>query len=86
MLSEQRTIRWVSGAFLSDSRKRVFLFLSSNGSSSVCQTFRKAKEQRMRSLSWHPPVELSCMEQTIIQRIKRAKLFVFLRERRHKLF
>lgn len=23
----------------------------------------------MRPLSWHPPVELSCVEQTIIQRI-----------------
>ena len=40
----------------------------------------------MRPLTWHPPVELSCMEHTIITRIKRAKLFVFLRHHRHELF
>ena len=40
----------------------------------------------MRPLTWHPPVEPSCVEQTIIQRIKRAKLFVFLRHNRHELF
>jgi hypothetical protein len=40
----------------------------------------------MRPSSWHPPVELSCMEQTVITRIKRAKLFVFLRYHRHELF
>jgi hypothetical protein len=31
----------------------------------------------MRPSSWHPPVEPSSSEQTIITRIKRAKLFVF---------
>src|SRR5215831_15394159 len=40
----------------------------------------------MRPLSWHPPVEPSSFEQTIITRIKRAKLFVFLRHHRHELF
>ena len=40
----------------------------------------------MRPLSWHPPVELSCVEQTIIQRIKRAKLFTFLRYHRQEIF
>jgi hypothetical protein len=40
----------------------------------------------MRPLPWHPPVEPSCVEQTIIQRIRRAKLFVFLRHHRHELF
>ena len=40
----------------------------------------------MRPSAWHPPVELSSLEQTIIARIKRAKLFVFLRHHRHKLF
>ncbi len=40
----------------------------------------------MRPLTWHPPVEPSCAEQTIITRIKRAKLFVFLRHHRHELF
>jgi transposase len=34
---------------------------------------------------WSPPVELSPAEQTIVKRIRRAKLFVFLRERRHEL-
>jgi len=40
----------------------------------------------MRPVPWHPPVELSPAEQTIVKRIRRAKLFVFLRERRHELF
>jgi len=35
---------------------------------------------------WQPVVELSTAEQTLIKRIKRAKLFVFLREHRHELF
>jgi hypothetical protein len=40
----------------------------------------------MRPSAWHPPVEPSSLEQTIITRIKRAKLFVFLRHHRHELF
>jgi hypothetical protein len=40
----------------------------------------------MRPAAWSPPVELSPVEQTIVKRIRRAKLFVFLRERRHELF
>ena len=40
----------------------------------------------MRPSAWHPPVELSSLEQTIIARIKRAKLFVFLRHHRNALF
>ena len=40
----------------------------------------------MRPSFWHPPVELSPTEQPIISRIKRAKLFVFLRDHRHILF
>src|SRR5215469_5033669 len=40
----------------------------------------------MRPSFWHPPVELSPTEQTIITLIKRAKLFVFLRDHRHILF
>ncbi len=35
---------------------------------------------------WQPPVELPPAEQQIVQRIKRAKLFVFLRSVRHELF
>lgn len=40
----------------------------------------------MRPPPWQPPVDLSPTEQTIIKRIKRAKLFVFLRQHRHTLF
>ncbi|MDQ2903744.1 MAG: hypothetical protein ABI456_23395 [Ktedonobacteraceae bacterium] len=40
----------------------------------------------MRPSFWHPPVEPSPTEQTIILRIKRAELFVFLRYHRHELF
>lgn len=40
----------------------------------------------MRPRIWEPPVELSPSEQKIVHRIKRAKLFVFLREIRHELF
>jgi hypothetical protein len=40
----------------------------------------------MRPLPWRPPVELSPAEQTIVKRIRRAKLFVVLREWRHELF
>ena len=40
----------------------------------------------MRPPLWHPPIELSMTERTIIKRIRRAKLFVFLRHHRHTLF
>jgi IS5 family transposase len=40
----------------------------------------------MRPSSWQPPVEPSAAEQAILKRIRRAKLFVFLRHHRHKLF
>jgi len=40
----------------------------------------------MRPPLWQPPVDLSPAEQTIMKRIKRAKLFVFLRQHRHTLF
>jgi len=40
----------------------------------------------MRPPAWHPPVELSAAEQAIVARIRRAKLFVFLRRVRHELF
>ena len=40
----------------------------------------------MRPPLWHPPIELSMAERTIIKRIRRAKLFVFLRHHRHALF
>ena len=40
----------------------------------------------MRPPLWHPPVELSLAEHAIIKRIRRAKLFLFLRQHRHTLF
>ena len=40
----------------------------------------------MQPPHWQPAVELSPVEQAIAKRIKRAKLFVFLREIRHELF
>ena len=40
----------------------------------------------MQPTLWQPPIEPSPAEQTIIKRIRRAKLFVFLREQRHEIF
>ncbi len=40
----------------------------------------------MRPPYWSPPIELSELEQGIISRIKRAKLFIFIRYNRHHLF
>jgi transposase len=40
----------------------------------------------MRPGVWQPPVECSRLEREVIKRIKRAKLFVWLREHRHELF
>lgn len=40
----------------------------------------------MRPGYWHPPIELSAQEQSIVKRIKRAKLFTFLRQYRHQIF
>jgi Transposase DDE domain/Transposase domain (DUF772) len=39
----------------------------------------------MRPLLWHPPTALSAAEQAIVSRLRRAKLFVFLRRMRHEL-
>lgn len=40
----------------------------------------------MKPELWHPPIELSDSELEIVSRIRRAKLFVFLRKIRHQLF
>jgi Transposase domain (DUF772) len=40
----------------------------------------------MQPCQWQPPVALSEQEQQIVERIRRAKLFVFLRRHRHTLF
>jgi transposase len=51
----------------------LFFFMQQGGSS-------------MRPPLWHPPVEPSPAEHVILKRIRRAKLFVFLRHHRHELF
>ena len=40
----------------------------------------------MRPAVWRPPIQPSPAEQAVIRRVRRAKLFVFLREYRHELF
>jgi hypothetical protein len=40
----------------------------------------------MQPSLWQPPVALSVQEEQVVQRIRRAKLFVFLRHHRHDLF
>src|SRR5215469_16344470 len=40
----------------------------------------------MQPFHWHPSVALSAQEGQIVARIRRAKLFVFLRQHRHELF
>src|SRR6266516_1587367 len=40
----------------------------------------------MRPEVWRPPVEPSSAERAVIKAVRRAKLFVFLREHRHELF
>jgi transposase len=40
----------------------------------------------MRPPVWQPPIALARAEQTIVSRIRRAKLFIFLRRIRHELF
>lgn len=40
----------------------------------------------VRPVVWSPPVEPSPAEQAVIKAVRRAKLFVFLRQHRHELF
>jgi hypothetical protein len=40
----------------------------------------------MQPEMWKPPVELSVQEEQIVKKIRKAKLFVFLRRHRHELF
>jgi len=40
----------------------------------------------MRPPTWNPPIQLSGQEQIVAKRIRKAKLFLFLREIRHELF
>jgi len=39
----------------------------------------------MQPSPWQPPVELSAQEEQIVKKIRKAKLFVFLRQHRHEL-
>ncbi|MBC6453292.1 MAG: transposase [Hormoscilla sp. SP5CHS1] len=40
----------------------------------------------MRPVPWNPPIELSSSEQQVAKRIRKAKLFLLLREIHHELF
>jgi transposase len=40
----------------------------------------------MRPRPWQPPQEVSPLEEQILRRIRRAKLFVYLRQQRHRIF
>ena len=40
----------------------------------------------MRPEVWNPPIALSLSEQKVAKKIKKAKLFLILREIRHELF
>jgi hypothetical protein len=40
----------------------------------------------MRPMTWRPPIPLSAAEEAVVARIRRAKLFTFLRRIRHRLF
>jgi len=40
----------------------------------------------MRPVAWCAPVGPSAAEQAVIKAVRRAKLFVFLRQHRHELF
>src|SRR6266511_4618425 len=57
-----------------------------SGGFSCCVHPRPERKQPMRPPWWQPPIELSPAEQAIVARIRRAKLFVFLRRVRHELF
>jgi Transposase domain (DUF772)/zinc-finger of transposase IS204/IS1001/IS1096/IS1165 len=43
------------------------------------------RRKSMQPETWKPPVELSQQEEQIVKKIRKAKLFVFLRRHRHEL-
>jgi hypothetical protein len=47
---------------------------------------REGRNGQMQPLPWQPPIGLSTKEEQIVKQIKKAKLFVFLRQHRHILF
>src|SRR5713226_9964190 len=46
---------------------------------------QSARRKSMQPVLWQPPMELSAQEEQIVKRIRKAKLFVFLRKQRHEL-
>src|SRR3989475_11628051 len=42
--------------------------------------------KKMQPSPWQPPIELSGQEEQIVKSIRKAKLFVFLRQHRHEVF
>jgi hypothetical protein len=44
------------------------------------------RSKEMQPAIWKPPIELGRQEEQIVSRIRRAKLFVFLRHHRHEVF
>ena len=64
---------------------------SSNGELTRREKAWFAQEKRRSKQShatqfWQPPVELSAKEEQVVKRVRKAKLFVFLREYRHQIF
>jgi hypothetical protein len=60
--------------------------IDGKGKAWLAQGKTSRKDTNHAPYLWQPPLELSSSEQAIRKRIKRAKLFVFLREYRHELF
>jgi Transposase domain (DUF772) len=46
----------------------------------------RSEGEHMQPLGWHPPVAFSIQEEQVVRRIRKAKLFVFLRRHRHEVF
>src|SRR6266568_8471136 len=49
------------------------------------KTYSKGRK-KMQPPPWQPPVALSEQEEQIMKKVRKAKLFVFLRQHRHELF
>src|SRR6266496_5836828 len=51
----------------------------------LAQENASTRRKSRQPVLWQPPGELSAQEEQIVKRIRKAKLFVFLRQQRHKL-
>src|SRR5262245_33239307 len=78
--------RAIAHASLSSLEHRSSIFLWSDSMGDHRLLSKQQGGFSMRPPLWHPPVQLSTAEHAIIRRIRRAKLFVFLRPHRHTLF